>query len=271
MLKHLHKLSKGNVDYAILIMDRLDDRLVHSGIDVSSSACKEKIMIGNLRRFLHLPQFKSRGKRKMQLQQTILTAWTSVFSPSYGYYNIPPFGECAIINKHGDVYTAQLAFGILYCHESQLQKYEQTGQALHHRKIAQYMFGSNKRNPTLSQICQDLRNCVEAGGNPFETIKKPMKRWNNFDDEIDDAVHAFCHDPEYIRPDNYSKQTYCCKDDLGKACKHQRHNWMISGDINFQHLCIAIWAEVVYLATLLGQAGNTASCCFLNPTNPATQ
>mmetsp|Transcript_16425 Transcript_16425/g.31119 ORF Transcript_16425/g.31119 Transcript_16425/m.31119 type:complete len:128 (+) Transcript_16425:769-1152(+) len=61
------------------------------------------------------------------------------------------------------------------------------------------------------------------------------KRWDNFDDEIEASIYAFCHDPNYVKPDNYSKQNYCCKDDNGYKCFHHRHNWFTTGSVKIQY------------------------------------
>jgi hypothetical protein len=64
--------------------------------------------------------------------------------------------------------------------------------------------------------------------------ERKQKRWDNIDDEIAKSVWEFCHDADVVRPDNYCKLKYSCKDENGLACKHHRHNWMVSGGLKVQ-------------------------------------
>ena len=38
-----------------------------------------------------------------------------------------------------------------------------------------------------------------------------------------------------MRPDNYSKMKYRCKDEAGRKVKHQRHNWSLNGNKRTQY------------------------------------
>lgn len=78
--------------------------------------------------------------------------------------------------------------------------------------------------------------------------RKQQKRWDNFEEEIEQSIYDFCHDPNYVRPDNFSKQKYSCKDDHGLHCLHHRHNWFTVGTLEMQR---NLYFESVHFDNLL--------------------
>lgn len=91
-------------------------------------------------------------------------------------------------------------------------------------------------------ICQSfVENCLGS---------RRKKRWDNFDEEIEESIYAFSHDPNYVRPDNFSKQKYKCTDEHGCKCFHKRHNWFTSGSLRMQH---NLYFDSVHFKNLLDE------------------
>ena len=201
-------------------------------------------MAKNIKNFTELPQFQTRGARDTHTDGALKTLYTSIVGPSFGYCHTP-FGEGAIVSRRSEeetgivVYTISFPWGgTLYCNDQVLRKYERTMAALPLRTV-QTMFNIGNRRQLTK--CRELRNEMSSGKtNPYlssESIFDRKKYWCNFDDEIREAIYCFCHDPDFVRPDNYCKDTYCCTKGppTFEKCKHQRHNWMISGSLELQY------------------------------------
>ena len=207
-------------------------------LENDSSEDTAMAIMANLKNFFNLPQFQSKGTRDRETQHVLYTVWTAILGPSHGYCNTP-YGQGPIIalDKDTGMYKIVLSFGTLHVHEDQFYdntEYYTKSNRLSHRAIVKVIGG---KNWVALRKCQAIRNRLSTDKvKPFEEIMPQRKKmWYNFDDEMKDAIHWFCHDPEFVRPDNYNKQPLCCFDDLGEKCKHQRHNWMVNGSIDLQH------------------------------------
>ncbi len=243
-MSHLHKL---------LVREKLipDDDI---SMDTKSA------IINNIQSFFNSSVLNSGGKRPMELQQALCTVWAAMMSPEYGYCNIPQFGgenrlPVAGRNKRTGSYKVVLPFGgILYCHESEFKKFKKVEKKLEHKSL--YQMKQTKPGYELLRKCQDIRNDLYCNENPFSSLhwSRPKKYWNNFDIEIEDSVRAFCHDPDYVRPDNYSNQIYRCTDDHGRPCKHQRHNWMVNGNTKEQ---LKLYYESIHFRNLVATLKET--------------
>ena len=252
-LKFLHSVSKGDLPTAKATAEKLRERLEGTWImEVSSkSELKKELadtqMISNIHDFFNSKPIKSRGKRDTISQLCMSAVVTAIISPENGFCDISSIGsagkyplfptleKCPVLQKSKNLNTFKivLPFGILYCHTKTLNGYDnvESGITLYclHKKV-----GINRE--TLKK-CQVHRNNLYCGVNSLKMLTKQKKNWDNWDYKIASAVHKFGHDPEYVHPDNYSKQKYRCLNCDGEQCTHngQRHNWMINGSIETQH------------------------------------
>lgn len=252
----LHKISNGNTHVAEEILQNLERRLQKCSIKISNEQqIIDSTIVYNIEKFLTLPQLRSKGHRNAQVQQAVLAILSSVVGPTYGYYSTP-YGQGAnvCVDKSRSVYTIVFNWGgILYAHEKTVQTYRLSSGTLSIASLGR-LISIVRQNSRLFHTCQNIRNTLEAGKeNPFENIitnTNRKKRWDNFDEEMKKAVYAFCHDPDHVRPDNYCRYTYACEDASGKKCHHQRHNWMINGNLFQQY---DIFMQSIYFSSLLDQ------------------
>lgn len=248
LLNMLHDLTGGDIATARAVFQNLqtrfqsccallpDEKLLKVNENDDKNECNvDKAIVNNIERFIALPQNRTKGKRKTQLQQVLLAILTSIVGPSYGYCSTP-FGEGEIISidKSRRIYTIEFPWGAtMYCHQIEMEKYNCTG-FLSLSMIAKKL-GLKDRH--ILYTCRELRNSMASGQKqPFEKmVTKPKTPWNHFGLDIQHAIHSFCHDPDYVRPDNYHNKKYSCTNDIGELCKHQRQNWSTNGNIEVQY------------------------------------
>mmetsp|Transcript_12327 Transcript_12327/g.23096 ORF Transcript_12327/g.23096 Transcript_12327/m.23096 type:complete len:650 (-) Transcript_12327:2634-4583(-) len=243
----IHAVSKkmqSKVDHIFNSLIEDDNGLQPNVDDEDKKSCNTsdndaRSIESNIRAFLELPQFHSKGRRDPQVYQTLLAIYTSMISPSHDYC-LTPYGEGEVVaySPRTQIYTINFPSwcGTMYTHKTILfDTFTCTSKgSFSFRKLGR-MFGT--LNYKMFKKCQHLRDSLSTGhDNPFNNIIfKPEKRWDNFDDEIRENIYKFCHDPDYVRPDNYCRDVYTCYDEFGQQCHHQRHNWMVNGNIALQH------------------------------------
>jgi hypothetical protein len=250
----LHSLLNGDFDDLLDVFEEINKRLNHRKTPSTPPDQTSIAIVENIASFFETDQFQSNGRRDKFTQACLRAVWTSILGPKFGYCNVPCFGtNCPVISKKDDTYEIYLSSvnGTMYCHQSTFKKYECRKNEISRRKLNDIF--NQKPNPTLYKECQILRDSLECGKYPFQSIAESKKHWNNFDEEIEASVYGFCHDPEYVRPDNYSKQKYVCHDENGQHCKHQKHNWMTNGTKIDQY---ELWLESRWFQELLRSLNN---------------
>ncbi len=280
----IHSKTNEDLMKAIEIVKRVGERLhyTRSGptaqdkVEVDDDSQGKEMVMSNIKAFFSMSQFKSKGRRKYEVQSSMIAAVTSLLSPENGFYTVLSLGssgkfpvnfeQCPVLEKNiertkeYETFKIVTPIGYLYCSKETLEFYRQTEPKISHRYL-NTCFNVNRR---LLQKCQVHRNALYCGGRPFdEMISKQAKRWDNFDSEIQDAIFLMGHDSEYVRPDNYCSQKYSCYDSDGSICKHhgRRHNWMINGNLRSQH---EIFMDSTYFQNLVSHLRE------LNPTRQIT-
>ena len=216
LLKMLNDLTRGDIVTAQAVLQNLQTRFQsccmllpdNKNSKVSENEDKkecnvDKAIINNIKRFITLPQNQTKGTRKIQVQQALLAILTSIVGPTHGYCSTP-FGEGEVISvdKLSMTYKVEFPWGAtMYCHQTEMEKYNHN-ECLPLTTVAKKL---GLRDRHILYMCRELRNSMLSGRKqPFEIlVTKPKTRWDYFGNDFQYAIHSFCHDPDYVHPDNY--------------------------------------------------------------------
>lgn len=198
-------------------------------------------VLNNIRQFLHREQFLlgSGGRRDDTTQHVLSGIWCAMSTPSF--HNVSTeygTGKAIGFDEKTNMCKIDLGWGYLFspvtvdeaCIIQPLKLKNVEGPSSH--ELTQLMGMTNFR---AAKRGEELRNKIELGKNVFKEVKYQQRRQDNVREELEYAVYKFCHDPQFVRPDNYCKQHYSCRNLDGSWCKHQRHNWYHAGSIDMQH------------------------------------
>lgn len=248
LLVCLNEISLNDVERASQILKIAGERLKSiSKVQNEHQIPKELILAGqvvnNIRQFLNREQFLLGygGRRDDTTQHVLSGIWCAMSSPSFHYVSTE-YGIARAIeyNEVTNMHKIDLGWGCLYSPALSVYGASTTIQPLKLKHVDGPSSHDLKQLMGMTSIRaakkgEELRDMIELGKNVFKEIKHQKHREDNVREELEYAVNKFCHDPQFVRPDNYCKQLYNCRNLDGSSCKHQRHNWYHAGSISMQH------------------------------------